>query len=179
MEQIINNPGFYYIAENIFQRLDLKDLSNCPLVSRSFNGFVEKPLFWLKKLIRRGLSKKNQKDWIDAFDKTKDTELIKIVLLYFKKILLKKQVSIDIPCFIVKRRQKSLEKFYHQAIECKDMGSLQILAPLMKNPNAPFPSGSMARSSRFLKRYAGFTPIQVSSCCKYTATNPQSLSSFM
>ena len=126
-----------------------------------------------------GLSKKNQKDWIDAFDKTKDTELIKIVLLYFKKILLKKQVSIDIPCFIVKRRQKSLEKFYHQAIECKDMGSLQILAPLMKNPNAPFPSGSMARSSRFLKRYAGFTPIQVSSCCKYTATNPQSLSSFM
>ena len=110
-------------------------------------------------------------------DKTKDTELIKIVLLYFKKILLKKQVSIDIPCFIVKRQQKSLEKFYH--IECKDMGSLQILAPLMKNPNAPFPSGSMARSSRFLKRYAGFTPIQVSSCCKYTATNPQSLSSFM
>ena len=65
MEQIINNPGFYYIAENIFQRLDLKDLSNCPLV---------RPLFWLKKLIRRGLSKKNQKDWIDAFDKT---ELLK------------------------------------------------------------------------------------------------------
>ena len=172
MEQIINNPGFYYIAENIFQKLDLKDLSNCQLVSRSFNGFVEKPFFWLKKLIRRGLSKKNQKDWIDAFDETKDTELIKIVLLYFKKIL-KKQDFIDIPCFIAKRRrsirslralqgnQKSLEKFYHQALECKDMGSLQILAPLMKNPNAPFPSGSMARSSRFMKRYAGFTPIQV------------------
>ena len=61
----------------------------------------------------------------------------------------------------LKGNQKSLEKFYHQAFEDKDMGSLQILAPLMKNANAPFPSGSMAGSSRFLKRYAGWMPIQV------------------
>ena len=165
MERIINNPGFEDIAKNIFMRLNLKDLANCQLVSRSFNGFLENPMFWLKKWIKRGLSKKNQKDWITAIDEAKDTELIKIVLLYFKKIL-KKREFIDVPCFIDKRRrsmrslqgnQKSLEKFYHQAFEDKDMGSLQILAPLMKNPNEPFPSGS----SRFLKHFAGWTPIQV------------------
>ena len=137
MEGIINNPGFEDIAKNIFMKLNLKDLANCQLVSRSFNGFVENPRFWLKKLIMRGLSKKNQKDWIAAIGKTKDTELIKIVLLYFKKIL-KKRTFIDVPCFIENRRrsmrslqgnQKSLEKCYHQALEYKDMGSLQILAP--------------------------------------------------
>ena len=87
MEQIINNSGFEDIAKNIFMILNLKDLTNCRLVSRSFNGFVENPRFWLKKLSKRGLSKKNQKDWITAIDETKDTGLIKIVLLYFKKIL--------------------------------------------------------------------------------------------
>ena len=60
-------------------------------------------MFWLKKWIQRGLSKKNQKDWIAAINETKDKELIKIVLLYFKKIL-KKRNFIDVPCFIDRRR---------------------------------------------------------------------------
>ena len=92
MERIINNAGF---AKNIFMMLNLKDLAKCHQVSRSFNGFVENPRFWLKKLISRGLSKKNQKDWIAAIDKTKDTDLIKSVLLYFKKIP-KKHNFIDV-----------------------------------------------------------------------------------
>ena len=122
-------------------------------------------MFWLKKWIQRGLSKKNQKDWIAAINDTKDKELIKIVLLYFKKIL-KKRNFMDVPCFIDRRRQsmrflqrnqKSLEKHYHQAFEDKDMGSLQILAALMENVNVPFPS----ESSRFLKSFAGWRPTQV------------------
>ena len=147
MEQIINNPGLEDVGENIFMLLSLKDLAKCQLVSRSFNGFLEKPMFWLKKWIQRGLSKKNQKDWIAAINETKDKELIKIVLLYFKKIL-KKCDFVDVPCFIDKRRrsmrllqrnQKSLEKRYHQAFEDEDWGSVQILAPLLENANAPFP----------------------------------------
>ena len=165
MEQIINNPGLEDVGENIFMLLSLKDLAKCQLVSRSFNGFLEKPMFWLKKWIQRGLSKKNQKDWIAAINETKDKELIKIVLLYFKKIL-KKRNFMDVPCFIDRRRQsmrflqrnqKSLEKHYHQAFEDKDMGSLQILAALMENVNVPFPS----ESSRFLKSFAGWRPTQV------------------
>ena len=168
MERIINNPGFEDIAKNIFMMLNLNDVANCQLVSRSFNGFLENPMFWLKKWITRGLSKKNQKDWItaiDKMDKTKDTELIKNILLYFKKML-KKCEFIDMPCFIDKRKhslkylqenQKSLEKLFHQAFEDKDMGSLQLLVPLLKNPNATFPTGS----SWFLKKYAGYTPVQV------------------
>ena len=168
MERIINNPGFEDIAKNIFMMLNLNDVANCQLVSRSFNGFLENPMFWLKKWITRGLSKKNQRDWItaiDKMDKTKDTELIKNILLYFKKML-KKCEFIDMPCFIDKRKhslkhlqenQKSLEKLFHQAFEDKDMGSLQLLVPLLKNPNATFPTGS----SWFLKKYAGYTPVQV------------------
>ena len=181
MEQIINNPGLEDVGENIFMLLSLKDLAKCQLVSRSFNGFLEKPMFWLKKWIQRGLSKKNQKDWIAAINETKDKELIKIVLLYFKKIL-KKRNFIDVPCFIDRRRrsmrclqknQKSLEKHYHQAFEEKDMGSLQILTALMENANVPFPS----ESSRFLKEFCWMETN--SSCCFLElATNPQCLSSF-
>ena len=170
MERIIHNAGFEGVAKNIFMMLNLKDLTKCRLVSRSLYGFAENPRFWLKKLISRGLSKKNQKNWIAAIDETKDTNLIKSVLLYFKEIL-KKHNFIDVPCFIDKRRrrsirslqrnQKSLEKFYHRALEDLDMEGLQILAPLMENANAPFPSEPMAGSSRFLKRHAGWTPIQV------------------
>ena len=163
MERIINNPGFEDIAKNIFMMLNLNDVANCQLVSRSFNGFLENPMFWLKKWITRGLSKKNQRDWItaiDKMDKTKDTELIKNILLYFKKML-KKCEFIDMPCFIEKRQhsmkyfqenQKSLEKLFQQAFEDKDMGSLQLLVPLLKNPNATFPTESIPGSSRFLKR---------------------------
>ena len=169
MERIINNPGFEDITRNIFMMLNLKDLANCRMVGRSFNGFLENPMFWLKKWIMRGLSKKNQKDWITAIDETKDTELIKIVLLYFKKML-KKREFIDVPCFIDKRRrsmrslqgnQKSLEKLYRQAIEDNDMGSLQILVPLMKNPNAIFPTERISGLSSFQKICAGRTPIQI------------------
>ena len=169
MEQIINNPGFEDITRNIFMMLNLKDLANCRMVGRSFNGFLENPMFWLKKWIKRGLSKKNQKDWITAIDETKDKELIKIILLYFKKML-KKREFIDVPCFIDKRRrsmrslqgnQKSLEKLYRQAIEDNDMGSLQILVPLMKNPNAIFPTERISGLSSFQKVCAGWTPIQI------------------
>merc|ERR1712218_51184 len=104
MEQIINNPGLEDVGENIFMFLSLKDLDKCQLVSRSIHGFLEKPVFWLKKWIQRGLSKENQNDWIAAINATKDKELIKIVLLYFKKIL-KNCDFIDVPCFIDRRRR--------------------------------------------------------------------------
>ena len=57
----------------------------------------------------------------------------------------------------LQRNQKSLEKRYHQAFEDKDRGSLQILATLVENANAPIPSGS----SRFLKHFAEWRPTQV------------------
>ena len=62
----------------------------------------------------------------------------------------------------------SLEKFYHHALEDRGMEGLQILAPLMRNSNAPLPSEPMARSSRFLKQYAGWTPIQVAAANRWT-----------
>ena len=68
----------------------------------------------------------------------------------------------------LQRNQKSLEKFYHRALEDLDMEGLQILAPLMENANAPFPSEPMAGSSRFLKRHAGWTPIQVAAIKRRT-----------
>ena len=72
MERIIHNAWFEGVAKNIFMMLNLKDLTKCRLVSRSLYGFAENQRFWLKKLISRGLSKKNQKNWIAAIDETKD-----------------------------------------------------------------------------------------------------------
>ena len=103
-----------------------------------------------------GLSQKNQDDWTRAIQLTKDTELEKNVILYLKKVI-KRGISLDIPCYITKcsieriRKTKfrNPEKFQSATVfeifdsksNLRNMGILQLVAPLMKNSNAPNSSG--------------------------------------
>ena len=41
MDQIITNPGFHYIAEQILQNPQNKSLTQCRLVSRNFRDFID------------------------------------------------------------------------------------------------------------------------------------------
>ena len=66
MEKIINNPGLQHLTENIFLNLDSTNLNKCQMINQSARQILENPMFWIKKLIQKGLSKKNQKDWIKA-----------------------------------------------------------------------------------------------------------------
>ena len=167
MEEIINNPGFQHITEKIFLPLKCKDLLAYELTNKSSNDILNNPLFWLKKLISTGLSKKNQEDWIIAFKLTKGTSLQRNIMLYMRKVL-KNDVFLDIPCYIkenaVKITLSSPEKLlevcrmlpdfngnHHDEIFNLNHGLIQLVAPLMKNPgpNPSHPHPFYCRGSLF------------------------------
>ena len=84
MENFLKIPGLRHLAEDIFLNLNNNDLQICELINKSTKDILTNPLFWLKKFIRRGLSKKNQDDWHNAIRLTKNTNLEGNILLYLK-----------------------------------------------------------------------------------------------
>ena len=138
MDQIINNPGLQHIIEIIFFNLDFEDLMACQLVNKSLKQILENPMFYLKKWrFNRGLSKKNQNNWIKALQMTKNTNLENNVALYIKKVI-KIGHFVDVPCFIDNDvMTKATQISFEEALKQKNAGVLQILAPLTRNFNAP------------------------------------------
>ena len=66
MENFFNNPGLQHLAENIFLNLNYADLKKCHLINQSSSQILDNPMFWIRELIQKGLSKENQNDWIEA-----------------------------------------------------------------------------------------------------------------
>ena len=87
MDQIIQNPGFQHLTEKILLNLPFKDVISLQLVNKTLKEILDDPMFWIKKWILKGLSKKNKDDWIKAIQLTKNTKLVKIIILYAKKVL--------------------------------------------------------------------------------------------
>ena len=71
MEAIIKNPGLQHITEKILFNLNYDDLRVCELINQSMKQIMDDPFFWLRRLIQRGLSPKNQEDWKNAIELTK------------------------------------------------------------------------------------------------------------
>ena len=141
MEAIINNPGLQQITEKILFNLNYDDLKVCELINQSTKQILNDPFFWLRKLIHRGgFSLKNQEDWTNAIQLTKDTVLEKFVLLYLKKSS-KNEKVVDIYCYI---DEDFIDKFADKIKEY-----LKI-----KNPNAPDEFGN--------------TPIMLATCAERT-----------
>ena len=144
MDQIINTPGLQHIIEMIFFNLDFEDLRNCQQVNlaiqRILEKQVEKPMFWLNKWrCHRGLSKKNQLDWIKALQMTKDTYFENNVALYIKNVI-KVGHFVDVPCYIdIDVVKKATEISFKDALKQKEVGILQILGPqaLARTVNTP------------------------------------------
>ena len=63
MEKIINNPGLQHLAEKVFSNLELKDLEVCAMINQLSKQILDNPIFWLKKFVSRGMSKKNEIEW--------------------------------------------------------------------------------------------------------------------
>ena len=113
LEKFINVPGLQHLAENIFLNLKYQDLEAYRKVNRSFQCFLdqlmENPLFWLEKFIRQGMSKKNQMDWLEIIQMTRDTKVGEVILMYFKLIfIIGRLVDFDVPCYI---KKDNLEKY--------------------------------------------------------------------
>ena len=66
MEKIIKNPELQHLAESVFLNLNYSDLKKCQLINQSTSQIVDNPMFWIRELIKKGLSKENQNDWIEA-----------------------------------------------------------------------------------------------------------------
>ena len=60
LENFMKNPGLQHLAENIFLNLNYQTLETCTKVNETFQQFLNDPMFWVKRFIQRGLSKKNQ-----------------------------------------------------------------------------------------------------------------------
>ena len=101
LENIINNPGLQHLAENIFSYLNYKDLESCQRINTSSKLILANPRLWLNKFIQKGMSKKNQNDWIKAIQLTKNTKYEKNIYLYLKSSFAMKKLM-DIPCYIDK-----------------------------------------------------------------------------
>ena len=144
METIFNNPGFQLLLEKIFLTLNYEDLKVCRQINRSSKQILDNPMFWLKKFIPRGISKKNQKDWTKSIQLLKNTYLEKIILLYLKKCSKNPRVF-DIPCYInediifdvrkvalalAKKFGTSITKRFWRQWKYHEMDFLKILAQL-------------------------------------------------
>ena len=62
LEKILDSPGLYHLAENIFGNLNVEDLEVSREINKSSKQIIDDPMFWLRKF--RHLSKENQKEWI-------------------------------------------------------------------------------------------------------------------
>ena len=116
MEVILSNPGFQHIAENVFLNLNYEKLETCRLVNVFCKDILDNPMFWLKKFIRRGLSKKNQIDWMAAIQITPHWNLETSILNYLKQSSKNERV-IDIPCHI---NEETLSEYSEKIIKLKE-----------------------------------------------------------
>ena len=139
MEKIINNPGLQHLAENVLWNLDVEDLKMCAQINQSCKLLLQNPIFCLRKF--EHLSKENQKDWIKVIHSVKNYEN-GIAIISYLQWNLKKEASIDLPCYTRSEVQDYLRKKIYEISGRKggsdeDLEIVKIIAPLTDNPNAP------------------------------------------
>ena len=109
----INTPGLQHLAENTFLNLNYREIKACELLNGSFQLFVnqlmENPLFFLKKFVLGGMSKKNETDWTEIIQITRGTKVEVLLLLYLKRYFKSEKVfDCDVPSIIKKVTYGSL-----------------------------------------------------------------------
>ena len=139
LEKFINIPGLQHLAENIFMNLNYRDLEAFGSVKGNFQHFLdqlmENPLFWMKKFVRGGMSKKNETNWIEMIQMTRGTKIWKHILSYFKRYFKNEiQIDFDLPCYIKKEnliklseiikktedREQSIACYYDKIVKILD-----------------------------------------------------------
>ena len=144
MEIIINNPGLQHLTEKVFSNLEQEDLEVCAMINQSSKQILDNPIFWLKKFVSKGMSKKNETDWAKAIKSVKKSDKKKQIFLYLKWNL-KTQEEVDLPFLPFSNSvvQKKLRQQISEAAKEGYTEIVRILAPLIK-------SKSINMLSRFL-----------------------------
>ena len=135
MEKIINNPGLQHLAENVLWNLDVEDLKMCAQINQSCKLILQNPFFCLRKF--EHLSRENQKDWIKVIHSVKNSDKGVAIISYLRWNL-KKEASIDLPCYTRSEVQDDLRKKIYEISGRKggsdeDLEIVKIIAPLTDN----------------------------------------------
>ena len=119
MEKIINNPGLQHLAEKVFSNLELKDLEVCAMINQLSKQILDNPIFWLKKFVSRGMSKKNEIEWAKAIKSAKKDNKKKQIILYMKWHFMTPQEKMDFPFCALSNSvvQKNFRKQIHEAVK--------------------------------------------------------------
>ena len=145
MEKILNNPGLQHLTEKIFLNLNSAHLKKCQMINQSARKIFEKPMFWIKKLIRNGLSEENQNDWIKAIQSETNFEKKKNITAYLSWSS-KKKNCFDLPCYTKPVAQEDFWNRICKAAKHRQrkgyVEMVKILATLTDNPNAPDKHGN-------------------------------------
>ena len=138
MEKIIRNPGLQHLAEEVFWNLNFENLKICAQINQSCKQILQKPMFCLKRF--KGLSKKNQNEWIKVIQSVKNSDKGIAVISYLKWNL-KKDESINLPCYSnpavqIDFQRKILESSKKKDLSDEEKEIVKILVCLTDNPNA-------------------------------------------
>ena len=146
LESFINIPGLRHLAENIFLNLKKEKLEDCRFINEAAKKFLDDATFWLKKFIKRGLSKDNQTKWMEAIQLAKNTNFEESIVLYLKESS-KHERLVDLQCYIdediiekssyfikIFGQYKAYENLKILALKVQDFvpGCIQTLAPIAK-----------------------------------------------
>ena len=126
MDLITRTPGLIHIAEQIFSKLDRKNLLQCQEVNEYWATILRNPWFWYNRIMKNTtLSKEHQKDWMNFCEKLNKLDLTK-----------DKTAGLN---FIYEHLENSvtLNKVYHSALSMASAETIEIMAPLIESPNAP------------------------------------------
>ena len=143
MEKIIRNPGLQHLAEKVFWNLDVDDLKICAQINQSCEQMLQNPIFCLSKF--ENLSKKNQRDWLNAIQSVKNSDKGIAILSYLKWNLKRKVV--EPPCYSNTAVQDGFREKIWKFCKNKDSSHedteiVKILVHLTDNPNASDEDGS-------------------------------------
>ena len=132
MEKIINNTGFQHLVEKVFLNLKHQELEICAVINQSSKQILDNPMFWLKKYVSKGMSKKNETDWATTIKSAKKSNKKKHILLYLKWKL-KMQDEVDLPMYTNSVVQKKFKQQISKATAHGHSEIVRILAPLTKS----------------------------------------------
>ena len=135
MEAIINNTGLQHLAQEVFWNLGIEELRICAQISQSCKQILKNPIFYLRKF--KGLSKKNQKDWINTIQSVKNPEK-GIAIISYLQWNLKKDALVDLPCYSRPAVQDDFNRRINKIclkakLSDEDMKIVKILAPLTES----------------------------------------------